>query len=188
MSKAILDKKVKEALPSIISKVQGGDAEARNEFAVLLLPYIKKLIAKYRPTLDDEVESLSGAIIMKLLDKIHTIDLSKSPIGFITRTAINAAIDQHRKYKVNKVHNTVEYQAFRDYDTSYHVSGMCTDTVEGAENLLKDFLCEDDAEIVSKFYLHNMSLEDIAQETGYEIKDIEHTIDYARRNISRALI
>lgn len=188
MSKTRLEKQLKSELPEIVTRIQGGDVEARNEFATLLLPYIKSLLSKYKNTIDDDVESLAGQIIMKLLNKIHTIDTSKSVIGFVTRTAINRAIDEHRRYKANKVHNTVEYQAFRDYDVSYQLSGMSVDSVEGAESILRDHLCEEDADVVSMFYLQDKTLQDIADITGYEIKDIQHTIDYARRNISRALI
>jgi len=188
MSKAELDKHIKSELPAIITRVQAGEVAAREEFAILLLPYLRYLLSRYKNTIDDDIDSLANKVIMKLLNKIHTIDVSKSPIGFISRATTNAAIDAHRKYKANKIHNTVEYQAFRDYDVSHSLSGMSVDTVEGAENLLKDFLCEDDAEVVSKYYLHNMSLEDIAEDTGFSVEDIQHTIDYAKTNISRELI
>lgn len=188
MSKTKLEKQLKSELPEIVTRIQGGDVDAQNEFATILLPYIRSLISKYKNTIDDDVESLAGQIIMKLLSKIDTIDTSKSVIGFITRAAINKAIDEHRKYKANKIHNTVEYQAFRDYDVTYQLSGMSVDTLEDAESILKDHLCSEDAEVVSMFYLHDKTLEDIANITGYEIRDIQHTIDHARRNISRALI
>jgi len=188
MSKAKLEKELKSALPKIIIKIQEGDVAAQNEFATLLLPYISSLIAKYKNTIDDVIQSLAGRIIMKLLSKVDTIDTTKSVMGFITRTAINRAIDEHRKFKVNRLNNTVEYQAFRDYDTSYQMSGVCADSIENVESVLKEHLCDEDAGIVSLYYLHNKSLQDIADSTGYRIKDIQHTLDYARRNISRSLV
>jgi RNA polymerase sigma factor (sigma-70 family) len=179
---------LKVRLPKIITEVQAGDSAAKEEFAELLLPYISKLIYKYKSTIDDDVESLAGQVIMKLLSKIDTIDVNKTPLGFITRTAINKAIDHHRKFKANSINNTVEYQAFRDYDTSYELSGLDTSTIENAESLIKDFLVGDDAEIVSKYYLHNMSLEEIAEETGYREEDLQYTLNYAKENISRKII
>lgn len=188
MSKTKPDEELKSALPELINRIQTGDTQAREELAVLLFPYICTLITKYKNTIDDDIDSLAGQIIIKLLNKVDTIDTTKSVIGFVTRTAINTAIDAHRRYKANKIHNTIEYQAFRDYDTSYELSGLSVDSLENAESILKDYLSTDDAEVVSLYYLHGKSLEQISEDTGFRVEDIQHTLDYAERNISRSII
>ena len=125
---------------------------------------------------------------MKLISKIDTIDLEKSVLGFITRSAINQAIDQHRKYKANKVNDSVPYQAFMEYDITQELSGMSTDSEYNAEAILNDHLHKEDADIVAMYYLQNKTLQDIADLTGYKVSTIQQTLDYAERHISKSII
>jgi hypothetical protein len=57
-TKKKLEDKLKASLPSLLKKYQDGDSTVKEEIAVLLLPYVRLLVNKYKRTIDDDAESL----------------------------------------------------------------------------------------------------------------------------------
>lgn len=179
---------LKTKLPSIILDIRQGNEEARTTFANALFPYIKSVVYKYKNTIDEDIDGLCNFIITKLLCNIHEIDLDKPVMSYITRTAINQAIDQHRKYTNNKSNNTIEYQAFRDYDINISLSGLDTTDVENIKDSMSSYLPKEDIDLISMYYLENRSTTEIAELTGNSLNYITKAIKNARENFIRAVI
>ena len=180
-------KGIKEQLPGLISAIQSGDIEAQEEFSKLLLPYLKAVLYRYRATIDDDVESLAGFIITKLINGIHDIDMGRSPMSYIDTITNNQAIDQHRKYTRNKANNTVEYVANTPYDSMEELSGY-SGGVRSARELIYDTLDPMSADFFSMHCIDNVPVREIADMSGVSPSEINKIIAHAKENLKRAVI
>lgn len=178
---------LKAKLPDIILDIRTGNESAKDDFATLLSPYIRSVVYKYKNTIDEDLDGLVNYIIAKLIYNINDIDLDKPVMSYITRTAINQAIDQHRKYTNNKANDTIEYQAFRDYDTSEYLTGIDISSLEDIKSSLGTYLEKDQVDLIDLFYLQNKSTSEIAELTGNSLNYTTKAIKNARQNFIRAL-
>lgn len=178
-----LEKKIKGKLVPLIEKLQGGDMSVRDEFAELLMPYIKLLVNKYNRSIDDEVESFSGLIITNLIKKIDYIDLEKSVLGFISRTAINKCIDAYRstvtKSKKPLLRGLKDIDLHLDAVSVEYSPGVDHCSEESLQGVLDEMFTPRDAQILGLYHLHNKTFEEIASITGEPPSEIEETIELA---------
>jgi RNA polymerase sigma factor (sigma-70 family) len=173
---------LKETLPPLIESIKNGDSSAREELAVLLLPYIKLLVRKYEKVIDDDIESLSGWITTRIITKIDSIDTKKSIVGYIAKCAINYCIDLCRKYNRSLRKTTKNFDQLT-YEEFYN--NLQSSTIE--EGLVESFITENftstDAQIVSLYYVQNKTLSEISIVTGQPEEIIQETVTLAREYI-----
>jgi len=179
---------LKSELPDVITDIKNGSYEAKNTFTTLLFPYVKSVVYKYRNTIDEDLDGLVNFIIAKLIYNINDIDLDKPIMSYITRTAINQAIDQHRKYTNNKANDTIEYQAFRDYDTLENLTGINISDIHDIKSSLSNYLDKEQVSLIELFYIENKTTSEIAHLTGNSLNYTTKAIKNARENFIRALI
>ena len=163
-----LQDSLKAALPGLINRIRSGDLPAKEEFAVILLPFVTLLVNKYRHTIDDEVESVAGLVITKLLNGLDKINLEKSVLGYVVTTTNNYCIDRHRRTKrISKQYKPIEmidkYTSIEDNNST-------------PEFLIDSHFCETDAEVLGMYYIKGMSLEEISIQTGSPIAELQETI------------
>lgn len=166
---------LKEKLPEVIKAIQNGDSSKTEEFAVLLMPYINLVIYKFSKFLDDDITCITSEIIMKLITKINTIDLSKSVVGFIARSAINHCIDTVSKNK-NRLQGHVNRGELPLYKLCYEESGMSNLDSTGIDFYIENNFTEDDAQVVALYFIDQKSLSEISSITGHSEKHITETI------------
>lgn len=179
-----LEKKLRKQLPDLIKRIKDGEPSAKEEFAILLLPYFKLLLSKYKRVIDDDIESLSGLVITRLIQKIDTIDLDKPIVGFMARAAINGAIDDYRKINKKKKINQLVYDGCHEYFVK-----SSDNFTEYTEDQIKDFLrntfTESDTEIVTLYYVNSKSFLEISELTGQEVREVQEVIHYAKEAFVR---
>lgn len=104
----------------LLIRITKGDTEAVESFCVLLRPYLKQISAKYHFMIES-INSDINVVLVKILTKIQTIDLSVDPMPFIARTMINHCIDQSRIYnskKRIKKHNVEDIGSMRQFNNA----------------------------------------------------------------------
>ncbi len=178
-TKKKLEEKLKASLPSLIKKYQDGDSSIKEEIAVLLLPYIRLLVNKYKRTIDDDAESLSGYIVTRIINKAISIDLKKSIIGYICRSTINYCIDMHRKYVRSPNKKKISYEQYKPYDTEQATQL----DISNLQFLLDSSFTKSDATILGMYYLQGKDLNEISTVTGQPVDEIQETIQLAKEYI-----
>jgi RNA polymerase sigma factor (sigma-70 family) len=203
---------LKSKLPPLISSIQSGDRSLDNEFAKLLLPYIRRVVYKYKETIDENINGLADYIVVKLLSKINDIDLNKPVLSYITRTAINQAIDQHRKYTSNKsnctvlfneqavelnaqstyngskaIFNSTDTVEYTHKDQSATLSGYSVNSLDNFEPILNEYLCKEEVDLIQMYYLDNKTTSEIASITGKSLIYTSNAIQNAKQNLIRAV-
>lgn len=176
-NKKILEKLLKEKLPTIIQRIKDGDSSAKEEFSVLLLPYIKLLILKFIPSLDitEDPGSLAGLIICKIINKIEKIDMNASFLGYICTLVNNQCIDEIRKKNAGHRPKTIRladdiWNKILPYQQESSI-----------DFYINDLFNKEDANIISLYYLHSKSFEEISTITGQPVEQIKETIEQSLR-------
>jgi DNA-directed RNA polymerase specialized sigma24 family protein len=178
-AKKKLEDKLKASLPSLIKKYQSGDSSVKEEIAVLLLPYVRLLVNKYKRTIDDNPDSLAGFIVARIISKCPNIDLTKSIVGYICRSTINYCIDMHRKFVRSLNSKKVSYEEFKPYDT--HTN---TETeISTLQFILDSNFNKQDASILGMYYLQGKNYKEISTATGQSIEDLQEIISLANEYI-----
>lgn len=180
-----LQEDIKTKAPGLIKKLQEGDSSVTDEFALLLLPFIRSVVYKYKNTLDDDIDSVAGTIITRIISKIDYIDLSKSVIGFLSRSASNYCIDIYRKQVkltakrgTRKVlHDNIVATGY-NFDVPY-LSDLNEDTIR---NAIFDMFCPSDATILSMYHIDNKSIQEIATLTGNTSSYVEETLELCKND------
>lgn len=171
-----LEQELKQRLPDLITKLKNGDSSVKEEFAILLLPYVTLLCKKFAKFIEDEALSLAGIIITRLINKVEKIDLSKSVIGFIARTTINYCIDRNR-YKNFKCRKKTQLgsdplnKIWVDNGTYF-----ANYNSENIDTYLEDSFSEIDAQIISLYFVDSKSFKEISAITGQPEKDVMETV------------
>lgn len=159
-----LEKNLNEKLPDLIKKLQSGDSSVQDEFAVLVLPYIKLLITTYGKTIECP-ESEAGWVTMKLLNKINNLDLNKPIVGYITTTTNNYCIDTYRAQRRKK-------------RTRGIAENTATTTIEYTpEFYIDNNYSPDQSEILKYFYVDNLDIKNIAELTGETRKYVQSVVN-----------
>lgn len=171
-----LEQALKLSLPPLIKALQDGDSSKKEEFAVLLFPYIKILVRKFSRSLEEDPSSIAGEVIVKLITKIKLIDLNKSVLGFIARTSINYCIDalNSKKVKMKGHINRGEkplYGLIEDSDIYSNLSD------ENIDFYIASNFSEVDAQIVALYFIDQKSLSEISAITGQSEQVISETIE-----------
>lgn len=170
-SKKILEEELKKTLPPVIQKLKSGDSSAQDEFAVLVLPYIKILLITFGKQIEYP-DSTAGWVVMKLLRNIKNIDATKSVVGFITTTTNNYCIDicreNKRKAKGNLVYIDTDILADNE-----KISEQPTNT---GDFIIDHNFTTLDADIIKMYYLENKTTKDISSSTGETERYINEVI------------
>jgi|JI102314A2RNA_FD_contig_121_261299_length_9449_multi_4_in_0_out_0_13 DNA-directed RNA polymerase specialized sigma24 family protein len=176
-NKKLLEDKIKKELPDIVKKIKDGDSSAKEDFSVLLLPYIRFLIKKFANSLDkaEELDSLANLITVRLLYlKLDKIDMSKSFVGYICRTVNNYCIDEiiktTRKKRKAKLVSEV-------YLNNVGVS----EPQFSPEFEIQSSFTKEDSEIIELFFLQDKTYKEISVLTGRPITQIKSTIEESIR-------
>ncbi len=173
-----LEADIRSALLVLVTKYRNGDTSVREDIAVLLLPYVKLIVTKYKSSIKDDPLSMAGWIITKLLNKIDKIDMTKSYVGFICRMAINECIDTYRglsRKKSVKVVNTTKTSW--NTDTSYTPASYSEDV----EFYLEDIFNPADLEVISMYHIQNKTFKEISVITGQSELQIKETLALAEQ-------
>jgi DNA-directed RNA polymerase specialized sigma24 family protein len=178
-TKKKLEDKLKASLPSLLKKYQDGDSTVKEEIAVLLLPYVRLLVNKYKRTIDDDAESLSGYIVTRIINKAINIDLKKSIIGYICRSTINYCIDMHRKFVRSPNKKKISYEQYKPYDSQEH---NYID-LSNLQFLLDCNFTKSDAQVLGMFYLQGKDYKEISTVTGQSITEVQEIIQLAKEYI-----
>lgn len=171
-----LEQELKDKLPDLITKLKNGDSSVKEEFAILLLPYVTLLCKKFAKFIEDEAMSLAGIVITRLINKIEKVDLSKSVLGFIARSTINYCIDRNRykNFKCRKKDNLGE-DALRKIGVGSGAYFSNYDN-ESIETYLEDSFNELDSQIISLYFIDSRSPQEISAITGQPEKEIMETV------------
>lgn len=172
-NKSNLEANLKKVLPDIITKIkQEEDSSLREEFSSLLFPYIIDILRKYKYVIEpaDTIESTAGWIILKILNNLEKIDLSKSVVGYITTTTNNYCIDLIRKSKMQK------YYLKDDY-IHYKKNSLASSLENSPEFFIDSNFLSNESEIIKLFFLEKKNYKEIRDLTGYTIADISKIIE-----------
>lgn len=165
--------KIKE----LVEKIQGGDSDSKEEFAALLLPHLTGLANRYYTNLDD-ASSAASWVITKLINKSHSFDLSKSPMPYINRTMSNYCIDEYRARRRKESKKEAYYPDTDSTSLEHSINFILQDGIEGEE-----------LEVLEKYYVDNMSVEQISEQTGKPLNDTKNILSYSQElleeNITR---
>lgn len=91
-------KEVETSIIAMVKSIQSGDPTQRNDFAKAVLNTIKPVVNKFYRDPTDRQEAMNFVVI-KLLNKISFIDITKPVLNYILYTANNYCIDEYRKKK-----------------------------------------------------------------------------------------
>lgn len=174
-----LQEKINKDLPDLIKKYIGGDSSVEDEIAVLLLPYVRLIINKYKNSINDDLDSLAGIITTRIIKKIHNIDLNKSFIGYISRSTINYCIDIYRKFKRTPEKKVISYEDYASYD----VDTSSSFDVDSIKELLHERFSREDARILSYYYIEGLAIDQISSLTGQSHNSIQETVTLAQEFI-----
>lgn len=175
--KKLLEDKIKKDLPDIVKKIKDGDSSAREEFSVLLFPYIQFLIKRFANSLDkaEEVDSLANLILVRLLYlKLDKIDMSKSFVGYICRTVNNYCIDEIIKTTRKKRKATLL--------SDVHLKSVAVSEPQfSPEFEIESSFTKEDGEIIELYFLQNKTYKEISTLTGKPLIHIKNTIEQSIR-------
>ena len=87
----------------------------------------------------------------------------------------------------NKANDTIEYQAFREYDSSEYLTGIDLSSIENIKDSLSIYLDESEVDLIDMYYIQNKSASEIADLTGNSLNHTTKAIKDARENFIRAL-
>lgn len=175
--KKLLEQQLKKDLPDIVKRIKDGDSDAKEEFSVLLFPYIRLLILRYISSLDimEEVDSLANLILTRILFlKLDKLDMSKSFVGYICRTVNNYCIDEIIKTTRKK------RKAKRVSDTCLNNVGI-REPIVSPEFEISSTFNEEDSQVIDMYFLQDRTYKEISILTGKPVTQIKDTIEQSIR-------
>jgi hypothetical protein len=170
-----LEEDIRIALPALVKRFQGGDSSAKEDIAILLLPYVEFIVNKYKDSIKDHPKSMAGWITTRIINRLDKIDMQKSFVGFICRSTINYCIDRYRTVR-RKKYKTVEYLPNKNYDLSFN----SVNDEESIRFYLEGVFTKNDAEVLDLYYLQNKTFHEISCITGYPELEIKETIELVK--------
>ncbi len=171
-----LETQLNKVLPDIITKIKGGDSSLKDEFASLLFPYVSLLLVKHNKVIECP-QSEAGWIIMKLLNRIQNIDLSRPVLGYVVNCTNNHCIDllrknNRKKYKVDKQYLKDKYKK----ETYIEHSLMDANISVSAIEYINQNFDNDLSKIVELTYINNLTPRQVADVTGETLTSVKQKI------------
>lgn len=168
-----LEAKLKSELPSLIDKIKSGDASSKEDFAILVFPYVKRVLIdrinkEGRHEVMSEIPSMAGWITTKVLRSVDRIDIKNSIVGYIATTAVNYYIDVYYKSSMKFRSNT---HSQLDLDL------LPSNIGDPLNPSIDFFISGDEEQDILLYYMDGLSIEEIEAKTGASISLIEEVIE-----------
>lgn len=170
---------------ALIKKAQAGDILAFNKLFYCYKQFVDSILYSYLKDMD-EAQDLTNIVFLKVYDKLSTFTDYSSFGGWLRIIANRTAIDYLRRTKTNKSKMELDNNRLLLSDPiGYNEDDLVNRLTY--ERLLKEFsnLSDQARKVCELFYVENMTVQQICDETGIPSGTIKSHLSRTRQKIKK---